>query len=437
MSLIRQLAESDAAKDMIMTILWVVGSLSFIVFIALFGRLPVFRRTPIGWMHRLLLQSIPNALIRIDAMVTGRRVTHTITRLYDYLMYDRHPVVLIIFVILQLGSEGLFIPPAARFLPAYHKYALLPVLITLPYLFLYLCYITEGHHINAQTYSAALNRYPYDHTLYHPHIPCRTCHRPKPARSKHCPICKTCIERQDHHCIWINNCVGLHNYHYFVALLVAVSMLLGYGVVMGLRILEAILQNAFVPSELIRGSYSAKRWSTGLTWAEWLNVYSVCIASNPRIGAVTLLACTTCPLAIGFLVYHVYLTWAGATTNETAKWTELKEDIWDDLVWKARIDEVKAEYPGPLDERIVYDAEHFKDQSKMRGRLPSWSKRAEWWIVRTRGGMHPLRATQDGGEEIDSRWRRIRSMKEVDNVYDQGIRRNAKDLLLRPLKVPE
>lgn len=434
MSLIRQLAQSDAAMEMIVTILWVVGILSFIVFIALFGRLPLFRRTPIGWLHRLLLQSIPNALMRLDDMLTGRRITRSITRLYNYLMHDRHPVVLVIFVTLQLGSEVLFIPPAAPFLPSYHKYAIIPILVALPLLFLYLSHTTEAHHITSQTYPAALNRYPYDYTLYHPHMPCRTCHRPKPARSKHCPICKTCIERQDHHCIWINNCVGLHNYHYFVALLVAISALLVYGTITGFGILETILQNTFVPTELTRGSLSTKRWSTGLTWTEWLNVYSICVASNPRIGAVSLLACMTGPLSIGFLVYHAYLTWAGTTTNETAKWTELKEDIWDNMVWKANIDEVKAEYPGPLDEGIVYDAEHYRDQSKRRGRKPNWPNRIDWWIIRTRGGMQPMRAARDGGEEADGRWRRVRSMKEVDNVYDLGFKQNAGDLIWRPLK---
>lgn len=435
MSLLRQLAQGNDAMDMIKTIVWLVGSLSFVVFVALFGRLPIFRRTPIGWTHRLFLHYIPNALIRVDDMLTGRRITRTTSRLYNYLMHDRHPVVMITFVLLQLGSEALFIPPASSYIPRYQKYTIIPVLVMLPYIALYLCYCTEGHHIDSQSYPAALNRYPYDYTLYHPHMPCRTCHRPKPARSKHCSICKTCIERQDHHCIWINNCVGLHNYHYFIALLAATSALLAYGAITGVRILETILRNTFVPQELVRGSFSVKKWSTGLTWGEWLNVYTVCIATNVRIGTVTLLACMTCPLALGFLAYHAYLTWAGTTTNETAKWTELREDIWDDMVWKARIDEVKLEYPGPLDERIVYDAEHYRDQNKMNGRRPIWGNREAWWVIRTRDGMQPMRMSRDGREEVDDRWRKVRSLKDVDNVYDLGVKENVKDLILRPWKM--
>ena len=380
------------------------------------------------------------ALIKVDDAITGRRITRSVTRTYNYLMHDRHPIVMIIFIILQIGSEVLFLPPASPYVTTVHKYIIIPNLIVFPYLTLWLSYSTSTHHITATSYAAALTRYPFDYTLYHPHQVCRTCHRPKPARSKHCPICNTCIERQDHHCIWINNCVGLHNYHYFIALLVSVSCLLGYGAWTGIDVLETLLQEAFVPRRLTKGSLTRKRWSSGLSWGEWLNVYSVAIATHARIGAVTLLACMTFPLALGFLAYHAYLLWAGCTTNETAKWADLREDVWDGLVWKAWIADVRNEYPAPLDERIVYEPEHHLDQSRMNGRKPNWAngREGEWWIVRTRQGAPPTRwrPVEDGKHEevVDERWVRVKTLKEVDNIYDLGFVGNFKDIVLRGWK---
>lgn len=40
---------------------------------------------------------------------------------------------------------------------------------------------------------------------------CAECKRKINDRMFHCYICNTCIHRYDHHCPWINNCVGARN----------------------------------------------------------------------------------------------------------------------------------------------------------------------------------------------------------------------------------
>lgn len=48
-----------------------------------------------------------------------------------------------------------------------------------------------------------------------PAILCPECIIEKPLRSRHCEICKRCVGVYDHHCPWINNCVGRENHRYF------------------------------------------------------------------------------------------------------------------------------------------------------------------------------------------------------------------------------
>lgn len=59
---------------------------------------------------------------------------------------------------------------------------------------------------------------------------CTRCEMYRPPRAHHCRICKHCIRRMDHHCPWINNCVGEKNQKYFIQFLIYVGMLSGYAI---------------------------------------------------------------------------------------------------------------------------------------------------------------------------------------------------------------
>ena len=133
-------------------------------------------------------------------------------------------------------------------------------------------------------------RYKYDKIIFFPNIVCRTCHVVKPARSRHCGICNRCVLLQDHHCIWVNNCIGQGNFLYFYLFLVLNTVALAYGFI------KLIALQLFFRVKL------------------------------PKIALTISILCGTLAVLCGVFTYmQLSLVRDGMTTNEQEKWYVIQE----------------------------------------------------------------------------------------------------------------
>jgi hypothetical protein len=270
-------------------------------------------------------------------------------------------------------------------------------LLLQPYIFLYAAAASDPGYITPANHPHQMTLYPYDFTNFHPGQTCRTCSLLKPARSKHCSICKMCISKLDHHCIFINNCVGYGNQHWFVLLLFTTAVLTTYASYVGTSLLSGEILKE-VPSWTLRGK--------GFTWAQYFNILAWTLQERTRMGAVTLLCLLTSPLVWGFLGYHLYLIWAGTTTNESMKWSDWQTEMSDGSVFKRHLPE---------------------DRQKNTNIEPAWTRwpvESEQILLRTEDGLPPRGPPAIGVGE----WQRVWKLRDVENLYDLGFWDNLIDV---------
>lgn len=118
---------------------------------------------------------------------------------------------------------------------------------------------------------------------------CRKCNRLKPPRAHHCSICEKCILRMDHHCPWINNCVGFYNYKCFV-------LFVGYTCLLCLTVFAGTSFRFYQTGVNFTGNQFVTEFLVGIVW-----LLSTCFA-------VTL---------FGFFMTHAMFIFKNTTTIET------------------------------------------------------------------------------------------------------------------------
>ena len=311
-----------------------------------------------------------------------------------------------------------------------------------------------------------MRRYPYDRILYHPGHRCRTCLLLKPARSKHCGACDVCVARMDHHCVWVDNCLGRDNYRHFLLLLVSLTLLLSYGAYLAYAVLAPQvpghpvartnphllpLRHSALPKHLryapSSGSFfgALKRWSA----RELAFVAMAADIGGISVAGVGLLAFFTAPLPFGMLVYHVYLIWSGMTTNESGKWADLRDDMRDGVVFMGRLvgrpstgsvvppggggengygttaQESRYSFEGPTRNSKIGVGARAHVQEDEAEPATDWPVESRQILFRLEDGQSAERLPPDLDRLVEKgSWRQCWKLAEVENIYDLGFWEN-------------
>jgi len=273
-------------------------------------------------LYRLLCMQLPSLLKKGLEKCFGKRAPELLDRVWVYLCFTSNPLVQIFYLLVVVGGYATFaaygyphIP--SRLLSSVHKYVGFVLFTACLAIWAKAC-TTDPGTVTAANVDELCKTYEWDQQIF-VSGECKTCELVKPARSKHCSLCRKCVARFDHHCIWINNCVGVGNHRYFLWFLFAHLAICFYGFGLGGTILfEVVVQKELLTAVFVNPVTRERYQATYLIVGQYL------LATEGMVVFVTVLCAIMGFVLLGFFGWHLNLVRTGCTTNELSKWNYIK-----------------------------------------------------------------------------------------------------------------
>ncbi|CAM9107110.1 unnamed protein product [Phaeothamnion confervicola] len=277
---------------------------------------------PGGKLHRFIIEHIPDGFAWLVRRAFGERGYRRFERAFDYACYQLNPLMQIFYLAIVNGSFILFLLEGYPRIPnayfaEYHKVAGYVVMASCILTFTLASHISPGV-VTAES-AARHDNYPYDDVLFSEGKECSTCKIPKLARSKHCRICNKCVPRFDHHCGWINQCVGEQNYKWFLLFLLVHCIMLWYGTVVIVGILASEIHMKRLWSVVFYNNRTQERVE-----ATWSVIIQYVAFQEGKLMGLLALASVMALVLTGFFCYHLHLAASNTTTNEASKWKDAR-----------------------------------------------------------------------------------------------------------------